>query len=589
MKIKQFGWLVLSMLAMMGQALAASKPITVEPEIFHAATPSPVSLRLMPAKPNVAWRSAGTNSADTTLALPALSASEAQLLKNNSNTKAYRVGVGRQLPTNFAQAIDLTRWAWAAVAGGQVAHFTFSSTGASRVRVQLKIGKFPQGAELRFYSPTAPQVVFGPYTQANESFWSPTIEGDTLGLELFLPTGVEPAGVELGIPQVSHLVVNPTDISLRNSLRAGDDYSSCQVDIACASPTWQAVAKAVARYIYTEATGQTYLCSGTLMADKDIYTQVPYFLTAAHCISDAQAAANMDLFWLYANSTCGGSDAVIKQQTKGAQLLVTHPELDTTLLRLNTDPPNGVTLSGWTTNALTVKQKVTGIHHALGAPVKYAQGLFTNHVSLVNSDLGYIVTADDNGDFSEVSWDLGITAPGSSGSGLWVEQNGVQYLTGTLIGGTSSCSVPDSPDDYSRFERTLPFLTKWLGTAGTPPATGLSLFTTNQPPAALVDGVVIARYLQGTRGTALLTGVTKQTPDITALETRLAGIRSLMDVDGDGSATSDKDGLLLIRYLLGLRNTALIQGMDLTKATRTTANDIGNYLQTILTQPTQSS
>ncbi len=50
-----------------------------------------------------------------------------------------------------------------------------------------------------------------------------------------------------------------------------------------------------------------------------------------------------------------------------------------------------------------------------------------------------------------------------------------------------------------------------------------------KPATALVDGVIIARYLQGKSGTALVEGVTSRSVDMTALETQLAAVTT-----GDG-------------------------------------------------------
>jgi hypothetical protein len=137
-----------------------------------------------------------------------------------------------------------------------------------------------------------------------------------------------------------------------------------------------------------------------------------------------------------------------------------------------------------------------------------------------------------------------------------------------------------APDEYSRFERTWPFISTWLGTAGTPPS--LRLRDAAKPATALVEGVIIARYLQGIRGTALLEGVTSTNLDIATLETRLAAVQQVMDIDNDGKQDAGKDGVLLMRYLLGLRNAPLIQGLDLAASGRDTASAIATYLNGIL-------
>ncbi|WML87579.1 trypsin-like serine peptidase [Thiothrix subterranea] len=456
--------------------LALAHPVQAnsraEPEVFQGETATETVALRLPVLPKAAARGATTRSTTATanaVSLPALQDAELQLLQNGQGTKAYRVGVGRALPSSVSDTMDLNAWQWTTVSGGKVAHFSVTSTGAVRVRAQVQIGNFPAGAELRFYSPTNLAQVFAADAAAHSLAWSPTVEGDTLGMEVFLPTGVTPQQVELALPQLSHLVVDPASSQLKSSI-VKEEYASCQQDIACASPAWQETGKAVARYVFTEADGLSYLCSGTVLADNDVYTQVPYFFTAAHCVDNQQAASTMDLFWLYANATCGGTNSSFTQTTGGAQLLMSKTALDTTFVRLNKNPPTGVLMSGWTNTPLTSNQAVTGIHHGLGSPKKYAMGNFQAHMRMETLNGGYSVIPDTNGDFSSVQWHTGITAPGSSGSGIWVEQGGKHYLNGSLLGGSSDCANPAAPDEYSRFERTWPLISSWLGATGTPPS-----------------------------------------------------------------------------------------------------------------------
>ncbi|MEZ5453778.1 MAG: trypsin-like peptidase domain-containing protein [Thiothrix sp.] len=568
-----------------GTDAARAEPETFQEPVTTQLEPLP-ALRLPPAilaarAVSAFAAAAATSSPTNAITLPALSDSEIQSLRNAPNQKAFQVGIGRDLPDYLRQPIQLDSWQWTNVSGGKVAHYTLTSTDAVRVRAQVQLSQAPAGVELRFYSPNDTSVVFGPYTATSEPFWSPTVEGDTLGLELFLPDGVATSEVSFAIARLSHLVVNPANSQMKSDLNTfREEYASCQQDIACADPSWQATGKAVARYVFTDIDGYSYICSGTVLTDKDVYTQIPYFFTAAHCVSNQTAASSMEMYWLYANSSCGGSGAVAVRTTGGATLLATKTALDTTLVRLNQNPPSGTTLSGWTVTPLTSNQAVTGIHHALGDPLKYAQGNFVSFASVTTSSGGYTVANDPNGDFSKVVWHTGITAPGSSGSGVWVDQGGVHYLNGSLLGGSSECSAMDAPDEYSRFERTWPYVSAWLGSTGTPPS--LRLFDANQPATALLDGIVITRYLQGARGSALLDGVTTRTPDLAALESQLASVMQIMDVDDDGVREAGTDGVLLMRYLLGLRGAPLLQGLDVGTSTRNTPTAVSTYLESIL-------
>ena len=58
-------------------------------------------------------------------------------------------------------------------------------------------------------------------------------------------------------------------------------------------------------------------------------------------------------------------------------------------------------------------------------------------------------------------------------------------------------------------------------------------------------------------------------------------LRPIFDVDANGRVDPLTDGLLLIRYLFGLRGTSLITAVVGPGATRTTAGQIETYSQSI--------
>jgi len=102
---------------------------------------------------------------------------------------------------------------------------------------------------------------------------------------------------------------------------------------------------------------------------------------------------------------------------------------------------------------------------------------------------------------------------------------------------------------------------------------------------ALTDGLLIIRYLFGLTGTSLTdqalgSGATLTEP--TQLVAHLDDIRPVFDVDGNGVADALTDGLMLIRYLFGLRGPALISGAIGAEASRATAQDIETYIQSLM-------
>lgn len=70
--------------------------------------------------------------------------------------------------------------------------------------------------------------------------------------------------------------------------------------------------------------------------------------------------------------------------------------------------------------------------------------------------------------------------------------------------------------------------------------------------------------------------------DLVALQKRLVDAKTKLDIDGDSKTEAAKDGILLVRYLMGLRDAPLIQGLDLTGSTRKTATAINDYLQPLV-------
>ena len=98
---------------------------------------------------------------------------------------------------------------------------------------------------------------------------------------------------------------------------------------------------------------------------------------------------------------------------------------------------------------------------------------------------------------------------------------------------------------------------------------------------ALTDGLLVIRYLFGLTGTSLTNtalGATATRTDPVAVKGYLDSIRTSLDVDGNGNADALSDGLLIIRYLFGLRGASLISNAVGAGATRNTAALIEPYI-----------
>ena len=78
------------------------------------------------------------------------------------------------------------------------------------------------------------------------------------------------------------------------------------------------------------------------------------------------------------------------------------------------------------------------------------------------------------------------------------------------------------------------------------------------------DGVLLLRYLLGYTSASLTAGALGDLPsrDAAQIVTHLNANRALLDVDGDGNVSVLTDGLLIVRYLLGLRDAPLTRGVN---------------------------
>jgi hypothetical protein len=100
----------------------------------------------------------------------------------------------------------------------------------------------------------------------------------------------------------------------------------------------------------------------------------------------------------------------------------------------------------------------------------------------------------------------------------------------------------------------------------------------------LTDGLLASRYMFGFTGTALTDGVigaNARRSDPAVVLSYLNGVRSKLDIDGNGTLDSLTDGLLIERYLSGLRGSALTASAIGSGATRMTPAEIEDYLRSL--------
>jgi len=108
----------------------------------------------------------------------------------------------------------------------------------------------------------------------------------------------------------------------------------------------------------------------------------------------------------------------------------------------------------------------------------------------------------------------------------------------------------------------------------------------NGDAQALTDGVLIARYLFGLRGEGLVNNAVA--PDAArdsadAIESYLSQAESsFLDVDGNRKVKGETDGFLTLRFLLGRQGNQLVDNVIGEDATRHSGEEVQNYLEQFL-------
>jgi len=195
-----------------------------------------------------------------------------------------------------------------------------------------------------------------------------------------------------------------------------------------------------------------------------------------------------------------------------------------------------------------------------------------------------------------VTFTASVTPNTATGTVLF--QEGATPLSGcvavTVTAGQAQCSISTLAVGghgisavYSGDNGNIGSASSTLNQNVIAPSLDIDASNTQTKYDAPTDGLLTVRYLFGLTGSSLVTGVmfggTATRTDPVAIKNYLDSIRPLLDIDGNNRTDALTDGLLIIRYLLGLTNDALISvAVDLQLGTRTTATDIQNYLPSLM-------
>ena len=240
------------------------------------------------------------------------------------------------------------------------------------------------------------------------------------------------------------------------------------------------------------------------------------------------------------------------------------PGADTFLVALAADAPGNVYLGGYFQNATLTIPPLTKIGNVDAFIISYptvAPAPGTLVVTKSGSGTGVVNSSpagiDCNADCSEAyaaSAVVTLTAMASAGSVFsgWLGPCAGNGICNVTINGDRSVIAVFAPSGTSfKYDPDV-----------------------NRKSDALTDGLIILRHLFGLTGSSVTSGALAPDAtltDPTAIRQLLTDIAPMLDVDGNGQIDALTDGLMIIRYMFGLRGASLTAGAVGSGATRTGA------------------
>lgn len=372
-----------------------------------------------------------------------------KLLKEDSldmGSKTYRFAVALTINFDFLQSAN-----WVTRGSMSYGRLLIVSEGARSLSLNFDSFNIPDFCELVIYNSTS--TIAGPITSMENNdghTWaSPIFSGDSIWIEAKLPTKQKGA-LKLAMSNVAYGYRN-FDMGKSGFGESGN----CLVNnnVMCFGNGWDFERNAVCLLVNQSG---TRFCSGS-MINNSCNNNVPYVLSANHCLPDAGNIGQLRFVFQYWSPTCNPSqDDPNYIQFYGATIRANASPSDFLLLQLNQmpEPTSGITYLGWdrTINAAT---SGASIHHPSGDVMKIS----TFNTAVLRAD-NYVFANGKQAVGSQhwiVTWNNGVTEDGSSGAPLL---NQSKKIVGQLSGGPSACNAPANylKDAYGRFDNS------WTGT-----------------------------------------------------------------------------------------------------------------------------
>ncbi|RPI21216.1 MAG: hypothetical protein EHM61_25320 [Acidobacteria bacterium] len=398
---------------------------------------------------------------------------------NQAGKVPRRTGFVRPLPDPFRVTLEYAGAQPQLHQGGVLGLATSGNTawagsfrveGARALRLRLTDISLPPGTVLWVYGD--PQGDTHSFTLQSVDpegggLWSPTVEGETIWLEVQLPEAALTPASSFAVADILEIVDLPEQQPSLDSRPLAD---TCFVKGACVPEATQPLIadyrEAIARLSFINGS-YSYLCSGGLLNDNDLSGVVPYLLTANHCFSNQSSASSLEAYWDYTSTSCGGSLPSLYSvpRTLGSTLLATGTDSDFTFVRLAQAPPGPRYYLGWDANSAAVGDGTVldRVSHPNGGEQHFTRSAIEANGLISCPEL-------PRPRFIYSSLLSGGTAGGSSGSPA-IKDGG--YVVGQLFGVCGS-NIEDNCDGAGNrlvdgaFASTYSQISNWLENS-TPP------------------------------------------------------------------------------------------------------------------------
>ncbi len=353
-------------------------------------------------------------------------------LTDNSGTAPWRFGFNNNTNINITNSgtwINLPN-------GDRIWQLVVVCKNALTINLTFSQTVIPTGNELYVYNPSK-DFILGKFTAShlyNGELGTELVPGEMTIVEYFVPKGSSIGNVN--ICTVTHGYRTPNEFLLK----AFGGSGACNVNVNCPEgAAWTQQRNSVVMLV----SGSNGFCTGALI-NNTLNDGKPYVLTANHCYSNP--ATWIFRFQWESTSCINPSISPTFQSLSGAVLRAQGTPSDFCLVEITGGLVNGTVpaaytpyFSGWD-NTETISPSAVCIHHPSGDIKKIA----IENNALISTSFG---GSPSNSHWGVLSWDLGVTEPGSSGSPLF-NQN--RRIIGQLHGGASACGASVLSDEYGK-------------------------------------------------------------------------------------------------------------------------------------------